>query len=309
MILYDSRRWTQVLFNVHRSTVIRRIALDVCVVGVYAFAIKEATEFGWIPTVTLSPTLIPLVGILLSFLLAFRTNTAYDRWWEGRKQWGSLVNNARALAVFLDSVLASDDAEQRRKFADDIGNYAFALSGHLRGGVVFDEFEGYSDEVLAGLKAADHVPNALAVRITRRVHRAFRLGQFSGHELRNLKHEIHAFLDVLGACERIKKTPIPFSYNAYLKYLILGYCAALPLGLQAQSAGVSVPVTMVGYAALAGLEMLASDIEDPFGFDENDLPTGDISATIRRNVLEILTGQVSVGEPVEPFPREFRVTN
>jgi putative membrane protein len=107
----------------------------------------------------------------------------------------------------------------------------------------------------------------------------------------------------LGACERIKKTPIPFSYNIYLKTLILAYSALLPIGLIEEFGYFTIPVVMLIFFAFLGLEMLAQEIEEPFGLDCNDLPTGTIAQTIRNNVFEIVCLFAEVHE--EPRRHDF----
>ena len=308
MIYYDPRRWTQVILSAPQSAFMRRMALDLVGVALFSAAITAATDAGHIPTAPASPTFYPLMGILLSLLLAFRTNTAYDRWWEGRKHWGSLVNNCRNLALALGAMLPEGADDLRRGYATDIANYCFALKGHLRGQVEWEDLEGYPEAWIHRLQGAGHVPNAIAARLLRRTNRLFRQGILHGLEYRNLKPQLDAFTDVCGACERIRNTPIPFSYDAYVKFLVLGYCFLLPFGLHRDFGWGTVPVAMVAFMALAGLEMLASEIEDPFGTDENDLPTHQISQTIRRNVFEILTAEPPYGEPVVPFdPTRFEI--
>jgi len=106
-------------------------------------------------------------------------------------------------------------------------------------------------------------------------------------------------LDILGACERIKKTPIPFSYAVYLKVFISAYAGLLPFALVTQYGLGAIPLTMLIFFALMGIELMGEEIEDPFGLDCNDLPTGDIAHTIQQNVFEILEGRSSKGKEGE----------
>ncbi len=246
-------------------------------------------------------TVFSLLGLLLGMLLAFRTNTSYDRWWEGRKLWGALVNVSRNLALHLDSVLPADDQEHRLEFAHDLSNYAFALKGHLRGEVEFADLTGYSPELMETLKQVHHVPNAIAQRISRRLHDLLRRGVFAEVEFRAVRPLADVPTDVMGACERIRSTPVPYPYDAYVKLMVLLYCLVLPIALHPDFGWGVIGLSMVAYAAMAGIAMLAADIEDPFGTDENDLPTHRISLTIRKSVFEILTASVPVGEQVPRY--------
>lgn len=117
---------------------------------------------------------------------------------------------------------------------------------------------------------------------------------FSDADFINIKGQHESLLDILGACERIKKTPIPFSYSVYIKVFISIYCLLLPFGLYLDFGWYTVPLTMFISFAMIGLELMAQEIEEPFGLDCNDLPTGDIAMNIKRNVHELLGDPVAV---------------
>jgi putative membrane protein len=300
VIRYPSRSWSAVLANVFRSSVLRTVVVGAVGVGLYAEAVLRLTDAGVIPAVPLKPTLFPLVTVLLSLLLAFRTNTAYDRWWEGRKLWGALVNNTRNLAIFLDSTLPVDDADHRRRFAAQISGYAAAVKGHLRDGVDFEDLRDLDAATLQRLRTLEHVPNAIASLISRRIYDLAKDGIITGFELVNLKAQVAELTDIVGGCERIKNTPIPYSYAGYERHLLTWFVLALPFGLRADYGALTAPLTAVAFMALAGLEMLAADIEDPFGSDESDLPTAKLSAMIRRNVHELLIGSLPADDAAPP---------
>lgn len=290
MIQYRSRHWTQVLVNAHHSPVLRHVLLGALGFGLYAWGVTTGSEAGMLPSVPFRPTLFPLVTVLLSLLLAFRTNTAYDRWWEGRKLWESLVNHTRNLAIFLDSTLPPEDMHNRQRFATLISAYARAVRSHLRNGVQPEDFQDLDEATRRRLEVVEHVPNLIASSISRRIYELAKSSVINGFELVNLKSQIAGLTETVGACERIRSTPIPFSYATYERHLLLWFCMALPWGLQSEYGVLAVPLTMVAFASLAGLEMLAADIEDPFGSDDSDLPTEQLSRQIRRNVHELLVG-------------------
>ncbi|HVK46984.1 MAG TPA: bestrophin family ion channel, partial [Pseudobacter sp.] len=101
--------------------------------------------------------------------------------------------------------------------------------------------------------------------------------------------ELQAFTDVCGACERIKNTPIPFSYSVFLKKFIFFYVMTLPVSFVFSLGYIAIPVTAFIFYVLASLEMIAEEIEDPFGSDENDLPTQKIADNIKKHVSEIFS--------------------
>jgi putative membrane protein len=142
------------------------------------------------------------------------------------------------------------------------------------------------------------LPSFIATEIIQCVQKAFKEERISGIDHINIKYHTQALLNITGACERIRKTPIPFSYNVYLKLFITVYGSCLPFALIPMFGYWA--VIMVGFVffAFLGLELMAEEIEDPFGLDCNDLPTGDIAHTIKNNVFEIF--QLSLIEQEKP---------
>jgi putative membrane protein len=156
-----------------------------------------------------------------------------------------------------------------------------------------------NDAELEALKRRRHQPNHIGLWIYSRIHAIYKAGTFTDADLINLKPEYFALIDVMGACERIKRTPIPFSYAVYMKIFISLYGIFLPFGLYSDLGFYTIPLTMFIFFAMLGLELMAEEIEDPFGLDCNDLPTGDLALTIKKNVFEILE-QEAVREPGVP---------
>ncbi|MFC2125862.1 bestrophin family protein [Bacteroidota bacterium] len=289
MIRYNPKSWFGLIFQFHRSDTFRQMFWVLVAVAVYSFIIvylglyyKEWFDFK-------STTAIhSLLGFVIGLLLVFRTNTAYDRWWEGRKQWGSLVNNSRNFALKLNAILPVNDPSTRQFFRLMISNYAFAIKEHLRAGVKFEEHE-YSEEINTDLiKNANNVPNAIAREMYSKIHALYKDGTISGDQLIVLDKEIKSFTDILGACERIRNTPIPYSYNLFLKKFIFVYILTMPFGLVSGFNYWTIPVIVFILYVFGSLELLAEEIEDPFGEDTNDLPTDDLAKKIKTNVLEII---------------------
>lgn len=233
-------------------------------------------------------TIFSLLGIVLSVLLVFRTNSAYDRWWEGRKQWGALVNHCRNLAVTTHTIFPEGDQKNRYEMATMISNFCIALKEHLRQGTKMEELIHLSPKEVEEYSKRKHIPNYISTLIHQKVQVVYRSGAISGADIRNMKPHLQALLDILGACERIKKTPIPFSYSVYIKLLIVAYSTMLPFGLIKDFGYFTIPLVTFIFFTFIGIEMMGSEIEDPFGLDCNDLPTGDIANTITKNVFEIL---------------------
>ena len=228
-----------------------------------------------------------LVGFVISLLLVFRTNTAYDRWWEGRKQWGALVNNTRNLAIKLSVIVPKEKQQKRALLRVLISNYVFAMKEHLRNGVKKDALEEHPDFDGAAIMNLDHVPNGIAQRLYQEIMKFRKENFLTDEQLIVIDREFKSLTDIIGACERIKKTPIPYNYNAFIKKFILVYVISIPFGATTSFGYATVFVVVFIFYILASLEIIAEEIEDPFGTDANDLPTDGLSNTIKGNLIEI----------------------
>lgn len=298
MILYKTNdNWFGDMRHLFTSWTMTRIVRAVAGIGIYAAVFVFAVAYFRMENfLMMDTTVFSLLGVILSLFLGFRTTTAYDRWWEARKQWGALVNNSRNLAIYVDSMWPESDVGIRRFMAKHIANFCIALSEHLREGTKLEKLIYLSPEEEAYYSTKDHVPNFIALRIFQRIAQAHRDGAINEGDYLNIKAQHQSLLDILGACERIKKTPIPFSYNVYLKLFISAYAILLPCGLLESFGWTTVPITMLVFFALLGIELMGEEIEDPFGLDCNDLPTGDIAHTIKRNVFELLEDRSPANE-------------
>jgi len=229
-----------------------------------------------------------LLGFAISMLLVFRTNTAYDRWWEGRKLWGALVNVSRNLAVKMAAWLRPEDAEDRAHFARLVSTFATELRNHLLREETRLALDEKPHPELASLNRERHVPAQIVQLMHQRTARLVREGRLTQEQLIVLSNDINAFLDICGACERIKNTPIPWSYTTFIKKFIVIYTITLPLGFALSMGWLAIPIVMFMFYVLASLELIAEEIEDPFGRDTNDLPMQKLAENIGRDVREIL---------------------
>jgi putative membrane protein len=288
MIIYDSKDWLKALAHFHTSFTIRVLFRRIGVVGLYGAAITLIDLHVFDFRFHIDNTFFSLLGIMLSLLLVFRTNSSYDRFWEGRKQWGTLVNDSRNLAVIMDTLLPADDLANRQYFARSLANFAHALKGHLRAGVNAEELQETADGPPAALLTYQHIPSRMASLLLRRIREMHRLRLISDADLINLAPRHQSLLDVTGACERIRKTPIPFSYSFFIKLFISIYLLVFPFVVTEVYQYLTIPALILAAYALMGVEMIASEIEEPFGMDCNDLPLNQIAHTISRNVHEIL---------------------
>ena len=285
MIHYDPKSWFSLIFQAYSRQVFRRLFPLLLAVGVLtALVCYIELEFINEP-LELSNVVHSLLGFVLALFLVFRTNTAYDRWWEGRKQWGSLVNVSRILAIRVREF--SQDEKAWLFYQEHIPGFVNALRLHLR-----PSLEGRptspSDEDMA---SSIHVPNAWAQAMERDCAKRLAQGEWSPQQHWLLSQDLSRMVDILGACERILKTPIPYSYSMFMKKFIFLYVVTLPLGFVNTFGWWAIPVVMLVFYILVSIELIAEEIEDPFGVDENDLPLDSLCETIEANTREILTRQ------------------
>lgn len=287
MIQYNPKDWITFIFRFHKSDTFRRLTPMMIFIGCYSGGIAYLELEYWQLAANSNVKNIPLmhtsIGFVLSLLLAYRTNTAYERWWEGRKAWGALVNNSRNLALKLSAYLSEES--DRHFFKKIIPVYASVLSKHLLNEevsqVLFEDLDLEIDHKI-------HCPNKVAKSLFQKVNALYTEGKITGDQFYIINAELQAFTDICGVCERIKNTPIPFSYSAFIKKFIFFYVMTLPFGFVFSLGYYVIPVVVFIFYVLASLELIAEEIEDPFGSDSNDLPTQKIAANIKKHVEELL---------------------
>lgn len=283
MVIYDGKKWWSGLVHFHKSYIIKKSLKAVLVIGAFSAVIVAIEVHSYDFNMKFDTTIYSLLGIMLSLLMVFRLNTSYDRWWEGRKQWGLLINKTRGLAIMIKHIVPS---RHHAKFALQIANYSYSLRDHLRNHKDHSLISEY-DKLFSKNKSITHIPNKIVNDFYGHIQERYNAKEFDGFEYSNFKVEVQALLDIQGACERIKATPIPYAHNFFIKLFITTYCILLPMILAPTIDWFAIPVTMFVAYALVGIEYISAEIEEPFGLDCNDLPTSFIAQNIHRHVFEI----------------------
>jgi ion channel-forming bestrophin family protein len=287
MIGYNPKDWWKLIFAFHRSDTFRFLLPGIAGVAAYTGVVAYVENDVFHASFKNTTVVHSLVGFVLSMLLVFRTNTAYERWWEGRKLWGSFVNNSRNLALKLHAILPKDSTE-RETFRVLIINYIFAAKEHLRTGVHVKKLAQTGPYDTDFYKQKKHVPNQIMGAIYDEINNLYRNQNITGDQLIVLNSELQSFTDNLGGCERIKRTPIPYAYSLFLKKVIFLYVFTMPIGFVIEFKYWAIPIVAIIFYVFASIEVIAEEIEDPFGTDANDLPTDIIYETIKDNLEEIL---------------------
>lgn len=279
---YNPKDWFGLIFKFHKSDTFRKLFWVMLSLAVYS-VIVIYLELEVLKVEFSSTVMHSLLGFIISLLLVFRTNTAYDRWWEGRKQWGALVNVCRNILLKTYASKASESSKSRLKTF--VITYPDVLKEHLRNTSHEHKIELLPE--IIGNRSMTHIPNNIAFHMQLEIEKMKAETPLSESAYLALLNDCSTFTNICGACERIRKTPIPYTYNIFIKKFIFVYIITMPLGFAGQFQYWTILITVFTFYTLASLELIAEEIEDPFGLDSDDLPTNELTATIELSADEI----------------------
>ncbi len=317
MIQYDPHHWRSHLCDI-RGSMVREIFARVTVCVVWSIVVVSLHKVGQTPPMTFIedgheiisggpqnflvflgrtiPLSIPLhghtlIGVALGLLLVFRTNVSYDRFWEGRRQWGNIVNDSRNIGRLATSLLKEDRDLLDRLLLWTMA-WSWSVKHRLRGKQSIDKIaaELPAPEVQE-VEQAQHIPLAVSRKMTEQIDAAQRRGLISDVQQSLLDGSLQRLIDALGACERIHNTPLPFAYMVHLRRALIVYLFTLPMALVADFGWATVLAMLLIAYILLGVEEIGVEIEDPFGDDVNDLPLKTFCETITNNLQALRPGQ------------------
>ena len=221
-------------------------------------------------------------SVVVGWLLVFRTNTAYARWWEARTLWGALVNVSRNASVKL-SRLVQLPTEELQTVRALLTYFPYALRDHLRNEGNLDDMPEIKNET-----EIKHIPSIIVARLYERVSHWKNLGWIDGDEMRVIDIDLAKYLDICGACERIQRTPIVRSYRYFTRQCVMLLLLTFPWGIANDFGWWTLPMTMLTAYFMVGLETVAEHVEEPFGRDEDDLDLDGMCLTIENSVQQII---------------------
>ncbi|MEH1766442.1 MAG: bestrophin family ion channel [Nostoc sp.] len=283
-------RWLGAILQL-KGSVMKSIYRHILWCGAFGFLISLLYHFDKPVSQPILGSVIP--SIVLGLLLVFRTNTAYERFWEGRKCWGSIVNNVRNLArqiwVSVEEI-SPEDKENKITALNLLAAFAVTTKLHLRGEAVNRELEDLMPSTkYRKLKIMNNPPIEVAFWIGDYLQQQYNRNCLNSYQLTSMQELLNNLVDNLGACERILKTPMPLAYAIHLKQLLILYCFLLPFQI-VESLGwwTGLISALVGFTVF-GIEAIGLEIENPFGYDANDLPLDAICETMKRNIDDLIT--------------------
>ena len=286
MIDYDARKWRRQILAFHGS-VSPKILFRLALLTLWAAGAVLAHHH--ITRIEVPPTGHALIGVALGLLLVFRTNASYDRYWEGRKAWERITSDSRNL-VRAARALLGDERAFLQPIVHWVIAFPYACMHRLRG----DRSLGIAaaripDHDIQAVLAEDHVPLAIATRISRLVaEKRFQGGNFPERAVMAIDAHVRGLVDSIGVCERIQDTPIPFAYVVHLRRALMLFLLTLPVALVNPFGWMTVLYTAIISYVLLGIDEIGVEIENPFGTDPNDLPLEAICAEIERNLMSAL---------------------
>jgi putative membrane protein len=291
MIIKKRRTWLNMLFSL-RGTSLTRTLPRILGITVFSIVITVLESYFGIEIYSLTVTPFALIGVALGIFLGFRNNAAYDRYWEGRKLWGNLVNVSRSYARQVTNFIVSDGDDHRlgdfhREIVYRTIAFVYALRHHLRDTSPRDDLESFlPQEDLERLEDQKNIPLFILRTMGERTRWAWEQGWIDKFHLGILEESLTRMTDIQGGCERIKNTPIPFPYTVLIHRIVAFYCFTLPFGILS-TVGVLTPVVvfLISHAFL-GLDEIGDEIEDPFGIEPQHLPLTTLCRTIEVNLLQ-----------------------
>lgn len=265
-----------------------------------SLAVVIAERQGIAVAFTLNPAPLTLLGLTLAIFLQFRNSVAYQRWWDGRTLWGDLVIGVRNLGRQTDSFMPMLQEDKRRALVFGLIGFVHALRHHLRGTPSDEQLKAWlHKDIHERLSTAPNRPNMILGALGRAYAEAARDVNLDGMLLAQMDRELSGLSRVLGGCERIKWTPIPFPYILLLHRTVHVYCFMLPFCLIGPLGWFTPIVVGVIAYTFFGLDAVGEQIEDPFDELPNDLP---LNAMSRKLEIELLSqlGEEDLPLPIEP---------
>lgn len=288
MIIREKENWVRMLF-VWRGSVLPQLLVRLLILLLISVVIVYCRGAIFDYKIQLNPGPFTLFGIALAIFLGFRNNVSYDRFWEGRKIWGALLNTARSLTRQAQSLSNyGKDSTEVRAFVNYLIAFTYTLKHQLRHTDPSADLTRICGAALADeLKSAVYKPAILIRKMGEWVRKAREDGKLEVILAANFDKNLNELSTILGGCERIAGTPIPYTYKVLLHRTVYIYCFLLPFGF-VDSLGWMMPVIVVFIAyTFVALEAVADELEDPFGVEPNDLALNSMCFMIENTLLEL----------------------
>ena len=290
--------------NIPVSYVVGKIKMELALLGIYSSLVYIAHTVYNFPGVSIPIAIPAILGTIISLLLAFRSNQAYDRWWEARTLWGSIVNDSRSFArqtlTFVDNSYDNEDRSSlRERIIKRQIAWVYSLSKHLRGQNAHETLNNLiSEEEKRAVLRLDNTPMALLEQHGNDLRLLLRLGWVNEYQQIAMDETLNRFSNAMGACERIKNTVFPVTYSLYIHMLVILFALLMPFSLIEFFGIFQIPLVVAISASFFLIEKMAIHLQDPFENKPTDTPMTAISKKIDRDLRQLLKDEYAkVPEP------------
>ncbi len=289
MIIREKLSWLEMLF-VWRGSVLRKIIPQLLLITAFSVAVLYFKGTIYDYKVHLNPAIFTLLGLSLAIFMGFCNSANYDRFWEGRKLWGSLVVESRSLTRQVLALINDDSPNakiRKEEFVRIIAAFCWALNFQLRNKDANPKLQALlSAENFLRVKDKNFKPVILLDIMAEWINAQNQAQKIDTIVLVSMDNQLNLFSQIIGGCERIANTPLPFAYSILLNRTVYLYCFWLPFGL-VDVVGWMMPVIvlLISYTFIA-LDAIIQEIGEPFGEEENDLALNSICETIQFSIFE-----------------------
>jgi len=274
--------------------VLGKIKYELVLVILYAAAFEVIHHFYHALSIDIPIAVPTIIGTIISLLLAFKSNQAYDRWWEARIIWGSIVNDSRTLIrqviyFYKDPDYSVNAGDFKETFAKRQAAWCYALGQSLRGKDPVKPIRTLlTDDELRFVKNHKHVPNAILMLHSKDLKKATEQGKINMYQQVEIDNTFTRLCDAMGKCERIKNTIFPTTYSMYIRFTLCLFILLLPFGLTDYLGWLQIPVVTTIGAAFFLIEKMAIHLQDPFENRPTDTPVISISNNIEKNLMQMV---------------------
>ena len=274
--------------------VLGKIKIELALVVIYAVGFELVHHLFHIIHINIPVAVPAIIGTIISLLLAFKSNQAYDRWWEARIIWGAIVNDSRTLVrqvitFYKDPDFSVEANEFKERFAKRQSAWCYALAQSLRGKDPVKPLKTLlNDEEMRFVSNFRHVPNALLILHGKEIKKALEGGRLNMYQQVEIDGTITKLCDAMGKCERIKNTIFPTTYSMYIRFTLCLFVLLLPFGLADSLGWLQIPVVAMIGAACFLIEKMAIHLQDPFENRPTDTPMISISNNIENNLMQMV---------------------
>ncbi len=279
--------------NIPFKYVFGKIKYEILVITLYTILIAFAYSNYHAVRISIPLAIPAVLGTVISLLLGFRSNQAYDRWWEARHIWGAIVNDSRTLARQIMSFTYNNyHSEEVQAFRENMIRrqiaWNFSLGNHLRKEDARKSLEKYlSPEELEKIKNFEHVPSALSDQMGADLRLALEKGWINSFQQVEIDRTLSRLCESMGKCERIKNTVFPSTYSLYIHLSLMLFIGLLPFAVIEYFGFIEIPLVVAFSACFLLIEKMAIHLQDPFENKPTDTPMTTIAEGVEKNLLDL----------------------